>query len=118
MKLLLTATNFSKGLGAVAEKDLEKGEMLIAERPLCVWPANLDARQAKELFDQLDPREQKAYMDLAPCVAEKDANLDDIRSRRAANGFSISLPAVPGYCGSQPVAMVFPKISRYVSSFC
>ncbi|GAA5947674.1 hypothetical protein JCM3765_001028 [Sporobolomyces pararoseus] len=100
-----------KGFGAVAEKDLELGELLIAERPLCIWPANLDERQARELFEQLDEREQKVYMDLAPCVAT-DVELDEVRSRRAANGFSIALPSVPGYCGTQTVAMMFPKISR------
>lgn len=100
-----------KGFGAVAKQDLELGQLLIAERPLCIWPANLDARRARELFEQFDEREQRAYMDLAPCVAT-DVNLDEILSRRAANGFSIALPSVPGYCGTQTVAMMFPKISR------
>ncbi|GAA6005407.1 hypothetical protein JCM11491_003632 [Sporobolomyces phaffii] len=105
------ASMSAKGYGAVADKDLDLGDLLIAERPLCIWPSKLDQRQAKELFDQMDEREQRAYMDLAPVVA-KDANLDDIRSRRAANGFSIALPAVPGYSGTQTVSMIFPKISR------
>lgn len=52
-------------------------------------------------------------MDLAPVVA-KEVELDEIRSRRAANGFSIALPAVAGYSESENVAMVFPKISRCV----
>ncbi|GAA5898080.1 SET domain-containing protein [Sporobolomyces salmoneus] len=100
-----------KGFGAVAEKDLQLGEMLTAERPLCIWPSKLDEKEAKELFEELGEREQQVYMDLAPVVA-KDVKLDEIRSRRAANGFSIALPPVPGYSESQTVAMVFPKISR------
>ncbi|GAA5825054.1 hypothetical protein JCM10212_000139 [Sporobolomyces blumeae] len=100
-----------KGYGAVASSDLSLGQLLIAERPLCIWPSSLSAAAAQELFDQLTPREQAAYMALAPCVAD-DHGLDEIRSRRAANGFEIKLPSVPGYSGTQMVAMLFPKISR------
>ncbi|GAA5935793.1 uncharacterized protein JCM15063_001806 [Sporobolomyces koalae] len=107
-----TANTFDrKGLGAIASKDLELGSLLIAERPLCIWPTTLDAAQARQLFEQLGEREQAAYMSLAPVVAA-DADLDEIRSRRAANGFSIALPPVPGYSASKTVAMMFPKISR------
>ena len=58
-------------------------------------------------------REKSVYMSLAPVVA-KDSNLDEILSRRAANGFSIAIPPVQGYSGSTTVSMMFPKISRYV----
>ena len=66
-----------KGFGAVAAKDLDLGDLLIAERPLCVWPSKLDERQARELFDQLGEREQEAFMDLAPVVA-KEVERDEI----------------------------------------
>lgn len=63
-----TVTDFSsagKGFGAVAKRDLQPGERLIAERPLCVWPQGLNPDSAKALFEQMSDKAQRVFMDLA-----------------------------------------------------
>ncbi|TNY18753.1 hypothetical protein DMC30DRAFT_37797 [Rhodotorula diobovata] len=104
-----------KGAGAVASRDIQMGELLIAERPLMVWPNGINAEEAKKLFDGLTPREQEVFMALSPGTDGEGLvqRLDEIRARRATNGFSIPLPSVPGLtAGGRSVAMVFPKIAR------
>lgn len=108
-----------KGAGAVASRDIQMGELLIAERPLMVWPNGINAEEAKKLFDGLTPREQEVFMALSPGTDGEGLvqRLDEIRARRATNGFSIPLPSVPGLtAGGRSVAMVFPKIARCVST--
>ena len=61
-------TDFSqdgKGFGAVAARDIAAGERLIAERPVCVWPQGLSKERAGELFNQMDERAQRVFMELA-----------------------------------------------------
>ncbi|GAA5861632.1 hypothetical protein JCM1840_005214 [Sporobolomyces johnsonii] len=106
-----------KGYGAIAARDIAMGELLIAERPLCIWPQGLSEAQARELFEAMGKQEQDAFMQLARTEGEGPVKqLDEIRARRATNGFAIALPPVPGFSGSKTVAMVFPKIARLVSS--
>ncbi|GAA5957351.1 hypothetical protein JCM8115_006965 [Rhodotorula mucilaginosa] len=101
-----------KGSGAVASRPIERGERLIAERPLCIWPNNLSEEEARRLFEAMSPTEQKVFMDLARTEGTGAVgNLDDIRAKRATNGFSIPLLDAQG--ASKGVAgMVFPKIAR------
>ncbi|GAA5856639.1 hypothetical protein JCM9279_006016, partial [Rhodotorula babjevae] len=104
-----------KGAGAVASRDIAMGELLIAERPLCIWPQGLNADAAKKLFDALTPREQEVFMQLSPGTDSEGLvqRLDEVRARRATNGFSIPLPPVPGVtAGGRSVGCVFPKIAR------
>jgi hypothetical protein len=103
-----------KGSGAVASRPIERGERLIAERPLCIWPNNLSEEEARRLFEAMSPTEQKVFMDLARTEGTGAVgNLDDIRAKRATNGFSIPLLDAQG--ASKGVAgMVFPKIARWV----
>ena len=108
-----------KGAGAVASRDIAMGELLIAERPLCIWPQGLNADEAKKLFDALSPREQEVFMQLSPGTDSEGLvqRLDEVRARRATNGFAIPLPAVPGVtAGGRAVGCVFPKIARCVLS--
>ncbi|GAA5962368.1 hypothetical protein JCM21900_005097 [Sporobolomyces salmonicolor] len=102
-----------KGYGAIAARDIAMGERLIAERPLCIWPQGLSEAQARELFEAMGKQEQDMFMQLARTEGEGPVKqLDEIRARRATNGFAIALPPVPGFSGSKTVAMVFPKIAR------
>lgn len=101
-----------KGSGAVAARDIARGERLIAERPLCIWPNNLSEDEARRLFEAMTPTEQSLFMDLARTEGTGSVKaLDEIRARRATNGFSIPLLDASGK--SQGAAgMVFPKIAR------
>ncbi|BGP04067.1 SET domain-containing protein [Rhodotorula toruloides] len=102
-----------KGFGAVAARDIKRGERLISERPLCCWPNNISADEAKRLFDLMSEQERAAFMALARTDGSGGVtNLDEIRARRATNGFSIPLPAADGTMMGESVAMVFPKIAR------
>jgi hypothetical protein len=61
-------TDFSsvgKGYGAIASRDISRGEKLIAERPLAIWPRGISAARAKELFEELNEVEKKVYMGMA-----------------------------------------------------
>lgn len=107
----------AKGQGAFAARNLSRGERLIAERPLCIWPNNLSESEARTLFEAMSPAEQRAFMDLArsddadTAGVNRVAGLDEIRARRATNGFSIPLLDAEGK--SQGAAgMVFPQIAR------
>lgn len=63
-----TVVDFSgegKGFGAVAARDIAAGERLIAERPVCVWPQGLSAERARKLFEEMDERAKKVFMELA-----------------------------------------------------
>ncbi|TKA52789.1 hypothetical protein B0A53_04485 [Rhodotorula sp. CCFEE 5036] len=106
-----------KGSGAVASRPIERGERLIAERPLCIWPNNLSEEEARRLFEAMSPTEQKVFMDLARTEGTGAVgNLDDIRAKRATNGFSIPLLDAQG--ASKGVAgMVFPKIARLIAAY-
>lgn len=100
----------SKGFGAFATQELHRGDLLIAERPLCVWPQGLSESQAKELFEQMGEKEQKVFMQLSRTEGEGPVQaLDDIRAIRATNGFSIQLPGTGLTAG-----MVFPRLARWV----
>ncbi|GAA5988506.1 hypothetical protein JCM10908_003593 [Rhodotorula pacifica] len=101
-----------KGSGAVSTRPITRGERLIAERPLCIWPNNLSEEDARRYFEAMTPAEQKVFMDLARSEGSGSVNnLDDIRAKRATNGFSI--PLLDAHGASRGVAgMVFPKIAR------
>ncbi|KAK4056070.1 hypothetical protein OIO90_002801 [Microbotryomycetes sp. JL221] len=97
-----------KGQGAFASRQISRGELIVSERPVCIWPQGLSQQQAKDLFDKMDAQSQKAYMALSrdDAIAKE---LDDIRAVRATNGFAVQLPL-----GLGTAAMVFPKIARHV----
>lgn len=96
-----------KGIGALASRQLERGELLIAERPLCVWPQGLSPEQAEELFKGLSARQQKVYMELAKTDGKSVAGMSEILARRATNGFAVALPG-----SGKVVGMLFPRIAR------
>ncbi|CAD6575901.1 MAG: hypothetical protein CYPHOPRED_005823 [Cyphobasidiales sp. Tagirdzhanova-0007] len=110
-----------KGLGAIATRPISRGEIIIAERPLVVWPARLDAARAQELLDQLTPSARKAYLSLAN-AADPSSTLDPILGIRATNGFNVELPPISPQLipagllterDKPPTAsLVFPKIAR------
>ncbi|KAM0787131.1 hypothetical protein ACM66B_006383 [Microbotryomycetes sp. NB124-2] len=96
----------SKGQGAFASRDISRGELVIAERPVCIWPQGLSEQQARELFEGMDEPAKKAYLALSRDEAIAQ-DLDEIRAIRATNGFAVQLPLGLGIA-----AMVFPKIAR------
>ncbi|KAK4047829.1 hypothetical protein OIV83_005172 [Microbotryomycetes sp. JL201] len=96
----------TKGQGAFASRNIRKGELVITERPVCIWPQGLSEQQARELFERMDEPSKRAYMALSRDDAiAKD--LDDVRAIRATNGFAVQLPL-----GLGTAAMVFPRIAR------
>lgn len=99
-----------KGIGCLAKRDLRRGELLIAERPLCVWPRDLSEELAKELFEAMGVKEQAVFMALAK---SDGLRLDEVRARRSTNGFAIALPG-----SGKVVGMVFPQIARINHSWC
>lgn len=101
-----------KGAGAVAARPIARGERLIAERPLCIWPNNLSEEEARRLYEAMSPAERHVFDQLARTEGTGSVGkLDDIRAKRATNGFSIPLLDAQG--ASLGVAgMVFPKIAR------
>lgn len=86
----------SKGLGAIATRDIRRGEVLIRERPLVVWPSELSAEQARALVGNLTPSARKAYMSLANAssASSSSSKLDPILGIRATNGFNVELPSI------------------------
>lgn len=108
-----TITDFTadgKGLGVVSSRPIAFGELLIAERPICVWPQGLSAAQAKELFERMGGKEQAVFMQLAK--TEGVGGGDEVLGRRGTNGFAVQLPPLGGGEGPKVVSMVFPRIAR------
>lgn len=101
-----------KGKGATASRYIARGEVIISERPLLVWPSQLDASRARELIDGLTEPARKAYLSLAN-ASEPGSNLDPILGIRATNGFSVELPSLPDKL--VPATLLAPRPS--VASF-
>jgi hypothetical protein len=111
----------SKGLGAIAKKALQRGEVIITERPLAVWPTQLNAQQAQELVGCMTPSAKKAYMSLAN-ASEPSSQLDPILGIRATNGFNVELPQIPANLipagifqsknHASTASFIFPRIAR------
>ncbi|SCV67326.1 BQ2448_5972 [Microbotryum intermedium] len=103
-------TSSGSGYGAFATQILTLGQLLIAERPLCIWPQGLSEQEAQNLFEGLSKDKKKIYLGLAG-EASEDGNgegpRDRIRAVRATNGFGIELPG----SGGTVVGMVFPRIA-------
>ncbi|ORY57715.1 hypothetical protein BCR35DRAFT_309615 [Leucosporidium creatinivorum] len=98
----------SKGFGAFATRQLQLGELLIAERPLCIWPQGLSEAQAKEHFQRMSDKEQKVFLQLSRTEGDGPVrDLDEIRAIRATNGFSLQMPGTGVTAG-----FVFPRIAR------
>ncbi|GAA6009933.1 hypothetical protein JCM10207_002163 [Rhodosporidiobolus poonsookiae] len=98
------------GLGAFATEDIDLGRLLIAERPLCAWPNGIGQAEARELFDRMSDRQKEVFMSLTDGGEATQGRLDEIRVRRACNGFSLPVPGVDGSEGKN-VGFVFPKIA-------
>ncbi|KDE06233.1 hypothetical protein MVLG_03392 [Microbotryum lychnidis-dioicae p1A1 Lamole] len=104
-------TSSGSGYGAFASSSLTLGQLLIAERPLCIWPQGLSEQEAQKLFDRLTDDKKKVYLSLAGEVSKEgdgDGPRDRVRAVRTTNGFGIELPESGGIV----VGMVFPKIAR------
>jgi hypothetical protein len=109
-----------KGKGAVSRRTIERGQVIVSEQPLVVWPQSLDADRAKELVDALTPQARRAYFALANAAPNNE--LDEALAIRATNGFNVELPPVPenlladrGVSGSEKpshVSFVFPRVAR------
>lgn len=115
---IVKTSSAGEGVGAFASRDIAMGEMLIAERPLAVWPSRLDEAQAKELFERMNARQQKVFMALTDGGAEVRGQLDEIRVRRACNAFSLPVPGVSGVGAETSMSFVFSKIARVNHSWC
>jgi hypothetical protein len=109
---IVKTSSAGEGVGAFASRDIKMGEMLIAERPLAVWPSRLDEAQAKELFERLNERQQRVFMSLTDGGDAVRGKLDEIRVRRACNAFSLPAPGVSGVGPETSMSFIFPKIAR------
>ncbi|KAL8278075.1 hypothetical protein RQP46_009535 [Phenoliferia psychrophenolica] len=99
-------TKLGKGIGCLAARALSRGDLLIAERPLCIWPQGLTPQQAEELFAAMSDKQKEVFMQLAKTEG-KSAGMSEVLARRATNGFSIKLPG-----SGKTVGMIFPRIAR------
>lgn len=106
-----------RGKGCLASRDIKRGEVIISEWPLLVWPQNLDPKRAKELVDDLTPKASKVFWSLANAKPE----LDPPRAVRATNAFGVELPTVPpelvstyrqAKSNAKLASFLFPKIAR------
>lgn len=93
-KLFTVKAVSDKGLGAFAKRDIARGEVIIRERPLFIWPTSLDATTARGLVEQLSPSARQAFFSLAN-AAEPDSKLDEVLAIRATNAFAVQLPPLP-----------------------
>lgn len=105
-------TSSGRGLGVVASRGLARGELLIAERPLCCWPQGLTAAQAQTLFEEMGEKERSVYLTLARPEGLVVGGEGEVLGIRATNGFAVQLPISDGENGAKVVSMVFPRISR------
>ncbi|KAK4702279.1 hypothetical protein P7C70_g3941, partial [Phenoliferia sp. Uapishka_3] len=96
-----------KGIGCLAARPLARGELLIAERPLCVWPQGLSPERADELYQALGEKEKKVFDELAITEGKGVKGMSAVLARRATNGFSVTLPGTGANVG-----MIFPRIAR------
>lgn len=113
----------NKGLGAFADRPIQRGEVLIAERPLLVWPTKLSLEEAQRSIAALTPNARNLYLSLAN-AAEPSMRMDPIMAIRATNGFTVELPPLPDSlepaeasalpAGEAPTSasFIFPKIAR------
>ena len=108
-----------KGQGAIASQYIARGTVVATERPLVVWPTQLEALRAQQLFDELSPKAQAAYTSLAN-AAEAGSDLHPVLGIRATNGFNVELPPLsdvhtpPSPLASSPstASFIFPRIAR------
>jgi len=104
-KLFTVKSVSDKGLGAFASRDIARGEVIITERPLFIWPTKLDAATAHELVAQLTPSAKNAFFGLAN-AADPTSQLDPILAIRATNAFAVELPPLPR--GTIPAGNLLP----------
>ena len=97
--------------------------MLLAERPLLVWPTKLSLAEAQRSIAALTSNARNLYLSLAN-AAEPSMQMDPIMAIRATNGFTVELPPLPD--SWQPAdasafpeegppksaSFIFPKIAR------
>merc|ERR1712093_277443 len=91
-KLFTVKSVSDKGLGAFASRDIARGEVIITERPLFIWPTKLDAATAHELVAQLTPSAKNAFFGLAN-AADPTSQLDPILAIRATTAASWDDPS-------------------------
>ena len=113
----------NKGLGAFADRPIQRGEVLLAERPLLVWPTKLSLEEAQRSIAALTPDARDLYLSLAN-AAEPSMQMDPIMAIRATNGFTVELPplpdtlqpadasAVPADGPPTSASFIFPRVAR------
>lgn len=115
--LFKTSAIPSKGLATVASRRISRGEMLISEPPLVIWPQDISAQHARALVDDLSPEGKKRFWELGN--AKPDGVLDEVLAIRATNGFAVELPPLEGEEDERRIAsMIFPRIARFNHSWC
>lgn len=119
----------SKGLGSIATRPIARGELLISEPPLVVWPQGITAETARAHIDALSPEGRELFWGLGNGGPE-GSKLDEVLAIRATNGFAVELPPVEAHiplvnATGEPEArldadenlpkvasMIFPRIAR------
>ena len=125
------------GQGAFAVRSIQRGEVILTDAPLVIWPTELSAERANALLDELTPTARRTFDSLADArpagssyvARESDAadcpSLDPVLGRRGTNGFNVALPSVDanaagtstlaaqlGRDGPSSVSMIYPNVSR------
>jgi len=103
---------------------LRRGEVIICEQPLVVWPSNLNAQGAESLISQMTTSARNLYMSLAN-AQPTESTLSPILAIRATNGFTVQLPPIPSGSASTTqqaefsenhnpshASFIFPRIAR------
>lgn len=104
----------NKGLGAFANRDIARGEIILSERPLVIWPVKLTAEQANASLASLTPSARKLYFSLAD-ASDSSSEMDKALAIRATNGFNVELPALTS--GLTPAGLLSPEQRPSSASF-
>ncbi|KZO99178.1 hypothetical protein CALVIDRAFT_534723 [Calocera viscosa TUFC12733] len=114
----------STAVGAFATCDIERGEPIVTERAICIWPQELKREEAEALFEQMSDHARDALLALAN-VAPSD--LGEVLGRRATNGFNVEVPELEmewagvykdekgegkGEIRPSHAGFIFPRIAR------
>lgn len=106
------------GRAAFAARDMRKGEVVITDSPLLIWPQGMTPEEAEDLYAQLTPRAREVFDGLVNSMDAKKG-LGEVLGRRATNGFAVSVPEVPeeakaanDLSAAKRVSFLYPKCVR------
>lgn len=109
-----------RGKGAFASETLARGDVILSEQPLIIWPPGLDAKAANKSIAEMTPDAREVFESLVNSQPTT-SKLDPALGIRGSNGFDVQLPEIDGnqlpssalkrwQGGGEPnsVTMIFP----------